>query len=95
VKVYPDPTLDMEGPEFRHAVIATIKTTDGRVFTERIDAAKGSNKNPMNREEVVTKYEILSGKVLNKKQIADLYDAVMTLENISDVRELAHLLKKV
>jgi 2-methylcitrate dehydratase PrpD len=86
VEVVPDQALDRLGPEFRHAIIAEIKTTDGREFSKRVDTAKGSNKNPMTSDEVIEKYRILAGKV-----IADtngLYDMVQNLESIADVRQL-------
>jgi len=50
VQGIPDPELDKLGSEFRHAVIAEVKTKDGRVFSEQVDTVKGSNKNPMTME---------------------------------------------
>ncbi|MFC1864312.1 MmgE/PrpD family protein [Chloroflexota bacterium] len=92
VKVIPDPDLDKLGPEFRHAVIAEIRTTDGRTFSERTDTAKGSDKRPMSTDEVFQKYQILAGKVLSKKGVAELQDAVQNLEKVPDVRKLSELL---
>jgi len=92
VEVNPDPELDKLGPEFRHAIIAEVKTKDGRTLRERVDTARGSNKRPMSTEEVIHKYKILAGKVLSQKCVADLHDTVLNLEEVSDVRELAKLL---
>jgi 2-methylcitrate dehydratase PrpD len=92
VEVIPDPELDQLGPEFRHAVIAEIKTKDGRAFSERVDTARGSHNRPMTTDEVVRKYRILAGKVLSPKRADDLYDRLLDLENVSDVRQLASLL---
>ena len=92
VQVIPDPELDRLGPEFRHKVIAEVKTKDGRVFSEQVDTAKGSNKNPMTTDEVIRKYKTLAGKVLKKKRVDELYDLVLNLEKVSDVRKLASLL---
>jgi 2-methylcitrate dehydratase PrpD len=88
VEVVPDPELDKLGPEFRHAVIAEVRTRDGKLFSKRVDTAKGSNKNPMSTDEVITKYRILAGKVIAKEKIDALYDRVQHLENLTDVREL-------
>jgi len=86
VEVVPDPELDKLGPEYRHCIIAEVKTRDGSVFTERVDTAKGSNKNPMTTEEVVKKYKILASKVLSEKRVEALYDRVQNLEKMKDMR---------
>lgn len=92
VTVIPDPDLDKLGPEFRHAVTAEIRTSDGRTFTERVDTAKGSNKKPMSTHEVIRKYKILAGKVLCPTRVTELQDMILNLEKVSDVSELAKLL---
>ena len=92
VEVIPDPALDSLGSAFRHAVIAEVRTQNGRTFEERVDTAKGSNKRPMTTDEVIDKYKILAGKVLSQERVDDLYDMVLNLEKVSDVRELSKLL---
>ena len=84
--------MDKLGPQFRHTIIAEVKTRDGRSFSERVETAKGSNKRPMSDDEVIQKYKILAGKVLSVSRVADLHDMVLNLEKVSDVRELARLL---
>ena len=92
VEVIPAPKLDKLGPEFRHAIIAEVKTTDGRTFSQRVDTAKGSDKRPMRANEVLGKYQIMAGKVLRQKRVAKLHDMVQNLEKVSDMNELAELL---
>ena len=92
VEVIPDPELDKLGPEFRHAIIAEVKTKDGKTFSERVDTAKGSDKRPMTTDEVLHKYQILAGKVLSQKRVVELQDTVQNLEEVSDVRKLAKTL---
>jgi 2-methylcitrate dehydratase PrpD len=92
VEVIADPELDKLGPDLRHAVIAEVKTKDGRILQERVDTAKGSAKNPMSTEEVVRKYEILAAKVLPSERIAELKETVFRLERLGNIRELARLL---
>lgn len=89
VEVIADPELDKLGPEFRHAVIAEIKTADGRTFSARVDTARGSDKRPMSTEEVIRKYEALAGRVLGRERVAELQETVWRLETVSDMRELA------
>ena len=92
VEVIPDPELDKLGPQFRHAIVAEMKTVDGRVFSERVDTAKGSNKRPMSADEVIKKFKVLACKVLPENTVDELYDAVLNLEKVSDVRTVAELL---
>ena len=92
VEVIPDPELDKRGPEFRHAIIAQVRTTDGRTLTERVDTAKGSDKRPLSADEVIQKYAMLAGRALPQKGVDDLHDVVINLDKVSDVRELAKLL---
>lgn len=92
VKVIPDPDLDKLGPEFRHAVIAEVRTFDGRTFTERVDTAKGGDKRPLTKEEVIQKYRILAGKRLSSNRVSGLEDVILNLEKVSDVREFARRL---
>ncbi|MCX5908754.1 MAG: hypothetical protein NTY64_16640, partial [Deltaproteobacteria bacterium] len=92
VKVIPDPELDKLGPEFRHAVIAEVKTKDGRILHERVDTAKVSAQNPMSTEEGIRKYETLAGKVLGSERASGLKDMVFNLEKVGDIRELARRL---
>lgn len=88
VEVVADPELDKLGPEYRHAIIAEVETTDGNVFSRRVDTAKGSNKNPMTADEVVEKFRTLAGKVVSAEKVDALYDRIQTLEKAADVREL-------
>jgi len=92
VEVIPDPELDKLGPQFRHAIVAEVKTWDGATYAERVDTAKGSEKKPMAADEVINKYKILAGTILDKKSVVELQDMVLNLEKVSDVRELAKLL---
>ena len=94
VEVVPDPELDKLGPEFRHAIIAELKTNDGKVFIKRVDTAKGSNQNPMTSEEVIEKYKVLAGKVIAAEAVANLQKKVEDLERSADVRELDLALAK-
>ncbi|MFC1935496.1 MmgE/PrpD family protein [Chloroflexota bacterium] len=92
VEVIPDRELDKLGPEFRHTVIAEVRTKEGSTFSERVDTAKGSDKRPMAPEEVVRKYRILAGKVLSEKRIGELQTMVENLEEVDNIKKLARLL---
>lgn len=92
VEVIPDPNLDKLGPEFRHTIIAEVKAKSGNIFYERVDAAKGSDKRPLTTNEILRKYQILAGKVLTQKRVAELQNMTQNLEKVSNIKELVRLL---
>lgn len=92
VKVIPDLELDKLGPQFRHSIIAEVKTKDGKTFSERVDTAKGSEKRPLTPDEVIHKYTVLAGKVLDKNRVAELKDMVFNLETVNNIRSLVTFL---
>jgi aconitate decarboxylase len=92
VTVIPDPELDKLGPEFRHVVVAEVKTREGKTFSERVDTAKGSEKRPMSVDEINRKYQILAGKVLSQHRVSELREMLLNLENVLDIREVSKLL---
>ena len=89
VEVVADPELDRLGSEFRHTVVAEVKTTSGRTHRKRVETAKGSNKRPMPPADVVKKYRILAGQIISDKDVDALQQMVQELETLSDVRRLA------
>jgi 2-methylcitrate dehydratase PrpD len=94
VEVIPDPELDKLGPELRHVVVAEVQTVDGRTFSRRVETAKGSDRRPMSTQEVFNKFQLLAGKVLNPKQVADLQNTVQNLEEFDNIDRIALLLAK-
>jgi len=92
VELIPDPELDKLGPEFRHAIIAEVKTKNGRVLRERVDTAKGSATKPMSKNDVLGKYRVLAGKVLHPQRVDELPETIFKLEKMEDVRDLAKIL---
>lgn len=92
VEVIADPSLDKLGPDFRHTVIAEIKTKDGRTLSQRTETARGSEKRPMSTDEIVRKYRTLAGKTLSAGRVQQIMDTVLELELLTDIRLLADLL---
>jgi 2-methylcitrate dehydratase PrpD len=72
-----------------------VKLKDGRSFSSRVDAAKGSASLPMSEEEVARKFrecaEFASWPADRTERIVDL---VLHLENVGDIRDLTRLLRK-
>jgi 2-methylcitrate dehydratase PrpD len=73
-------------------MVATLH--DGRTSTSQIDYPKGSIQNPMNDQELLDKFTSLAGPVIGAKRAAALADAVMTIENCSDVSAVLKLTAK-
>ena len=92
VRYVPDPTLDALLPA-RVAVVG-ITLTDGTELSERVEAVRGTVRNPMARGEVVDKARDLIAPVLGTSTAQKLIDAVLAVETIKDVRMLGPLLQK-
>lgn len=87
VKIVADPEIEKVWPAKEPSEVM-VRTTDGRVLTERVSCAKGSLENPMTLEELVDKFKLLAAKSLSEEQITRSVDFFMNLENEKDVSEL-------
>jgi 2-methylcitrate dehydratase PrpD len=54
--------------------------------------AKGSDKHPMTREEVLQKFRLLASRALSKSRVEKLEDTLLNLEKLNDARKVAALL---
>jgi 2-methylcitrate dehydratase PrpD len=91
VQYVPDPELAPLLP-VRVAVVE-VTLTDGTRITERVDAVRGTVRNPMTREEVVDKARDLIAPVLGMATTRRLITATLALESITDVRTLSSLVR--
>lgn len=76
--------------------VAVVEVTlaDGTRLTERVDAVRGTPRNPMTRREIVDKARDLIVPVLGAAKAEKLIDAVYALESLTNVRELRPLLQR-
>jgi 2-methylcitrate dehydratase PrpD len=74
--------------------VVDVTLTDGTRLTERVEAVRGTVRNPMTRDEVIDKARDLIGPALGAPQAQRLIDAVMTLDTAADVTSLRPLLQK-
>lgn len=75
--------------------IVTIRTTDGREYTERVDHALGAPENPMSEEALVAKFKDCTSYSINKMSRRSVDRAVelcLNLEKVKDIGELVGLL---
>ena len=70
-----------------------VRTKKGDVLTKRLSHAKGSNVNPLSREEVIKKFEYLTRTVFDDKRKKCLFDTIMSFEKLDDIRSFSELLK--
>ena len=76
--------------------VAVVELTlaDGTRLVERVDAVRGTPRNPMSRAEVIDKCRDLIAPVLGAETSARLIEAVFAIESIADVRSLRPLLQR-
>jgi 2-methylcitrate dehydratase PrpD len=69
-----------------------VQLQDGRNYSEKVLHAKGSDKHPMTREEVLQKFRLLASRVLSRSRVEKLEETLLNLEKLSDARKIAKLL---
>ncbi len=74
--------------------VVEITLTDGTQLSDRVEAVRGTIRNPMPRAEVVDKARDLMAPVLGAARAQKLVDAVLSIERIQNIRTLRPLLQK-
>ena len=92
VTYVPDATLAALLPARVAVVELTLK--DGTRLSERVQAVRGTVRNPMPRTEVVDKARDLIAPVLGSTTAQRLIDAILAIETVKDIRTLRPLLQK-
>jgi len=90
VKVDVDPDIEAAYPE-KNGCIVRIKTKNGEVYEGRVDYAKGEPEDPLTNDEIVAKFERLTGKTLAAHQIHSIIRSALKLEALQDVGKLVRL----
>jgi 2-methylcitrate dehydratase PrpD len=93
VTYVPDATLTALLPA--RVAIVEITLTDGTRLSERVEAVRGTVRNPMTRAEVVDKARDLIAPVLGASTAQKLIDTLLTVESLQDIRSLRPLLQRV
>jgi len=92
VEYVPDPELARLLP-VRVAVVE-VTLNDGTRMTDRVEAVRGTVRNPMTREEIVDKARDLIAPVLGGAQARRLIDAVLALDSARDLTALSSLVQR-
>jgi 2-methylcitrate dehydratase PrpD len=92
VKYVPDQALAKLLPV--RVAIVEVTLNDGTTLTDRVEAVRGTVRNPMTRNEVVDKARDLIAPVVGPATAQKLIDAVLALESLKEIRALRPLLQR-
>jgi 2-methylcitrate dehydratase PrpD len=74
--------------------IVEMEFADGTKISERVDAVRGTPRNPMSRAEIVEKARNLMAPVLGRAKSDRLIETVYGIESVKDVRTFRPLLQR-
>jgi 2-methylcitrate dehydratase PrpD len=74
--------------------VVEVRLTDGTQLTERVEAVRGTPRNPMSRDEIVDKARDLMRDVLGGERTERLIETVLALETMTDATALRPLLRR-
>jgi 2-methylcitrate dehydratase PrpD len=92
VRYVPDPELAALLPA--RVAVVEVALRDGTRLRERVEAVRGTVRNPMGRDEVVAKARDLMDPVLGAATAGRLVDSLLALEANADARWLRPLLQR-
>jgi 2-methylcitrate dehydratase PrpD len=87
-----DPAAEALYPKAYPATLMA-ELNDGRTFQAHVDFPKGDPENPATREEILNKFNFLTDKFLDEKRRKKIIQTVSRLEEISNIAELADLVR--
>ena len=74
--------------------IVEIDLSDGTKLSERVEAVRGTPRNPMTRAEVIAKARDLTVPLLGRAKSDRLIETVYGIETVTDIRSLRPLLQR-
>jgi len=92
VRYVPDDSLATLLPV--RVAIVEVTLADGTQVSERVEAVRGTPRNPMARGEIVDKARDLIGPVFGPARAGALIDALLALDTLPDVRALRPFLQR-
>jgi 2-methylcitrate dehydratase PrpD len=92
INVVRDEALDKFLPA--RIAIVEIELADGSRESERVEAVRGTVRNPMSRAEVIDKVRDLTAPILGKEKAERLIETVYGIETLGNIRQLRPLLQR-
>jgi 2-methylcitrate dehydratase PrpD len=74
--------------------VVEVTLTDGTTLSDRVEAVRGTVRNPMTRAEVVDKARDLIAPVLGAATAQKLIDTLLTIDALQDIRSLRSMLQR-
>jgi 2-methylcitrate dehydratase len=87
IKVVANTEFESLFPKFQPSQV-TITTTDGKLYTKRVDVPKGDPRDPMTEEEIGVKFMALGKDVIGEPACRQFAATIMKMETLADVKEL-------
>jgi len=91
VECVTDPDLEKTFPK-QWCATAEILTRDGKRYFTKVEYCKGDPENPLSWEEVIDKFNDLSGRSLTKERRLKIVNQVRRLERIGDIGRWSKIL---
>lgn len=92
INLIPDERLERLYPQL--VAIVEVKLKSGEIYSERVDAVRGTVQNPMSRDEITAKCRDLMDPYLGISQSKKLVDAVLHLDQMTHISYLSRFLQK-
>ena len=88
----PDLTPGVKNTGSATIAVVTIKLKDGKVYSHRVNKAKGTTNVPMSKEDLVEKYKACASMILSETKIQKSLELIDNIEDLKDINELTALL---
>jgi 2-methylcitrate dehydratase PrpD len=92
MKAHISPEIEAKGRTFRHSVVVSVTTKDGRSFKQEELYRRGTRENPPRPGDVEKKFRDLAGYALNVNDVQRLLLFIRDLENKDSLEELFSIL---
>ena len=83
----------MKGKDYKPGSFVKIRTRDGSEYSHIVDAPKGSPKNRLTREKLMTKYENCCKKVISNSKTTQIEETITNLRTTENIKMLLDLIR--
>jgi 2-methylcitrate dehydratase PrpD len=92
IRVVRNPERERRGHDFRKGVDMEVKLKDGRTLTKSVDFFRGTDRRPLSRDELTSKYRKLAAKALPRDQVEAIENRVWALDSAPSIAPLVKAL---
>ena len=95
VHVHHDQAITAKGSKYRHMVHVQVNLKNLEVLEITVEAPRGSEHHFATEADIIHKFNILASKTLAQKQIDQLIESILYLENLDDAGRIVDLMELV